>query len=588
MRLLAAKTSGQFDNFSLTEYSADTIPPYAILSHTWGEDGDEVIYNDLIAGTGKNKPGYEKLRFCGEQAARDGLKYFWIDTCCIDKSDNAELSKAINSMFRWYRAAARCYVYLSDVGFGADNQDPQSESDQYTRSTWETAFRKSRWFTRGWTLQELIAPAIVEFFSKERKRLGDKKSLEQQIHEITGVSLNALQGNPLSQFSVAQRASWADKRHTKHEEDMAYSLLGIFDISMPLIYGEGKEEAIFRLYYEIDKHAKRHHNALSTAPITLSTPGLPIQKYWKVARRVGGHSDTVLGIAFSPDNKILASASADRTIKLWDLPTGGACRTLIGHSGAVVGVAFSPDGKLIASASGDRTVRLWDSVTGECRILEGHEGSLRAVAFSPDSKVVASASQDRTVRIWDSATGEACGTLSGHYGWVSHVAFSPDGKLLASGSEDKTVRIWDWVTRKVRHVLEGHSNWAKAVAFSPNGNLLVSGSHDKTLMLWDSATGKACGTLRGHSHIIRDVAFSPDGKLIASASYDKTIRLWDSATGAACGIFEGHWHWVLAVAFSPDSKALASASADRTVMIWELATGGDQVKEQGGFVLTPT
>ena len=245
MRLLELKSYGQFN---LTNDLINSIPPYAILSHTWGADTDEVTFKDLISGTGKDRPGYEKIRFCGEQARRDSLQYFWVDTCCIDKSNNNELSEAINSMFRWYRNAAKCYVYLSDVSrpaLQAVNQLP-----------WELAFRKSRWFTRGWTLQELIAPTSVEFFSKEGEQLGDKSSLSRHIHEITGIPIKVLQGGPQSDFSVTERMSWADKRETTREEDKAYSLLGIFDVYMPLIYGEGRDSAFKRLRGEINKALK--------------------------------------------------------------------------------------------------------------------------------------------------------------------------------------------------------------------------------------------------------------------------------------------------------------------------------------------
>jgi hypothetical protein len=193
----------------------------------------------LTQGVGKSKVGYRKIRFCGKQAARDGLQYVWIDTCCIDKSNSTELSEALNSMFRWYRDAAQCYVYLSDVSARG--------------SGWKSAFRKSRWFTRGWTLQELIAPRSVEFFSGEGKRLGDKNSLDQQVREITGIPIDALQGKSLSSFSVPMRISWAKKRETKREEDKAYSLMGIFGIHMSPIYGEGEAEAFERLYSKIVK-----------------------------------------------------------------------------------------------------------------------------------------------------------------------------------------------------------------------------------------------------------------------------------------------------------------------------------------------
>jgi hypothetical protein len=238
---LEARAHGEF---GLTEFTEDNIPPYAILSHTWGAVGEELTFKDLVDRTGKNKAGYAKIRFCGEQAASDGLRYFWVDSCCIDKSSSAELTEAINSMFRWYREADRCYVYLSDVSI--------SDYDENGRLP---RFRKSRWFTRGWTLQELIAPASVEFFSLEGKRLGDKKSLERQIHEITGIAIQALRGSPLSDFSIAERMGWAAKRKTTKKEDEAYCLLGIFGIHLPLIYGEG-QNAFTRLEEEISKSSK--------------------------------------------------------------------------------------------------------------------------------------------------------------------------------------------------------------------------------------------------------------------------------------------------------------------------------------------
>jgi hypothetical protein len=245
MRLLRYDSDG---NFSLTEDLIKDIPPYAILSHTWGAATGEVTFKDFIDDTGKSKAGYEKIRFCGEQAKRDELQHFWVDTCCIDKSSSAEVQEAINSMFRYYKNATKCYVYLSDVSKGTSN-----EHDSPSRSTWRSGFRKSRWFTRGWTLQELIAPKSVEFFSSEEMWLGDKGSMEQQIHEITGIAIQALQGNSLSTFSSEERMSWAQNRDTTREEDKAYSLLGIFDIHMPLIYGEGKEKALVRLREQIEK-----------------------------------------------------------------------------------------------------------------------------------------------------------------------------------------------------------------------------------------------------------------------------------------------------------------------------------------------
>ncbi|CAN9379535.1 unnamed protein product [Alternaria alternata] len=225
----------------------DKIPPYAILSHTWDE-GQEVTFDDLMKNNGKNKTGYNKIHFCASQAKRDGLDHFWIDTCCIDKSNNGELSEAIISMFRWYKNAERCYVYLSDV-----SSRPSGEGSDAHRKR-KPVIRKSRWFTRGWTLQELIAPASVEFFSKDGERVGDKKSLKLTLHEITGIAVQALEGIPMTSFTVDERMQWAQGRNTKREEDAAYSLLGIFDVQMPLLYGEGRQKAIDRLRKEVKEY----------------------------------------------------------------------------------------------------------------------------------------------------------------------------------------------------------------------------------------------------------------------------------------------------------------------------------------------
>jgi Heterokaryon incompatibility protein (HET) len=266
MRLLEDVGHG---NLKLVEKHDNDIPRYAILSHTWGADGDEVTFRDIMEGTGRDKIGREKIEFCRAQAARDGLQHFWVDTCCIDKSSSAELSEAINSMFRWYRNADKCYVYLPDVLMAGEATGMQSSS-----TVWKAEFRKSRWFTRGWTLQELIAPASVEFFSREHDRLGSKQSLEGTIHEITGIPIEALRGEPLLDFEIEERFSWADHRETKRQEDKAYSLLGIFNIFMPLLYGEGRDNAFVRLRKAISNSSnrKRTFQVLTSSTNSTSAP----------------------------------------------------------------------------------------------------------------------------------------------------------------------------------------------------------------------------------------------------------------------------------------------------------------------------
>ncbi|KAF2093513.1 HET-domain-containing protein [Rhizodiscina lignyota] len=239
MRLLERNADGElvFHEF------VGEAPPYAILSHTWATDSNtEVSFQDVNAGTDKSKAGYRKIQFCAEQAAADDLRYFWIDTCCIDKSSSAELQEAINSMYNWYRNSSVCYVYLYDV---LDNHSGLEEED---------ILGSARWFTRGWTLQELIAPRTVRFYTCGWHFVGTKLELRDRLMRITKIPAMLLAGSISSPefYSVAHRMSWASGRETSRPEDMAYSLMGIFSVNMPMLYGEG-DRAFRRLQEEIMK-----------------------------------------------------------------------------------------------------------------------------------------------------------------------------------------------------------------------------------------------------------------------------------------------------------------------------------------------
>ena len=250
-------------------------------------------------------------------------------------------------------------------------------------------------------------------------------------------------------------------------------------------------------------------------------------------------------------------------------------RTLTGHAGWVRGVTFSPDGALLATASTDKTARLWDPATGECvRTLTGHAAGLRGVAFSPDGRLLATASTGRTARLWDPATGECVGTLTGHAEAVYGVVFSPDGQLLATASDDSTAKLWDPATGDCLRTLTGHAAGLRGVAFSPDGRLLATASTDKTARLWDPATGEFLRTLISRMAVVCGVAFSPDGRLLATASMDNMAKLWDPASGEWVGTLVGHAETVYGAAFSPDGRLLATASMDRTTRVWNRPASG--------------
>src|ERR1700761_2263132 len=237
MRLLNSRAllDPHSQTLEVVEFFGDSIPKYAILSHTWSKiDKDEVSFQDISLPLEdvKKKAAFEKVRYCAQQALQDGYSWCWIDTCCIDKSSSAELTEAINSMYAWYKASEVCYAYLEDVKI-----DGRWTKDQ--REDWQRSFAASLWFTRSWTLQELIAPSHLRFYGQGWMSFGTREELLELISEITNIQRVVLVDAAPEKASIAQRMCWASKRSAKRIEDKAYSLMGLFDVHMPLLYGEG-------------------------------------------------------------------------------------------------------------------------------------------------------------------------------------------------------------------------------------------------------------------------------------------------------------------------------------------------------------
>jgi hypothetical protein len=219
---------------------------YAIFSHTWGKD--EVIFTDLVDGEAENKSAYGKIQSACLQAAADGYSCIWIDNCCIDKRSSAELSEAINSMYVWYKQADICYAFLADVD-GSIVRERQ-------RAEFRDNLAKSKWFKRGWTLQELLAPGDITFFASDWTVIGTKLDLRGVLSSITGIDEDILEDpQKLYAASIAKRMSWAADRETTRPEDLAYCLMGIFSVNMPMLYGEGGVKAYLRLQEEIMKQS---------------------------------------------------------------------------------------------------------------------------------------------------------------------------------------------------------------------------------------------------------------------------------------------------------------------------------------------
>jgi WD40 repeat protein/tetratricopeptide (TPR) repeat protein len=409
-------------------------------------------------------------------------------------------------------------------------------------------------------------------------------------------------------------AGWAlnERQEAKHQTEIAHAHLdnlqrrqsaqarSFYQIGLLEFEGGKKRNSVNWLLNAMDT-ADREDPLQSTCHRSLEVliQGLPITL---------PHDGVVNSASFSPDGRLVVTASSDRTARLWESRTGKPVATLT-HESKVNLASFSPDGRRIVTISNERTARLWDSSTGK-EIAPLHKaGNVNSVSFSPDSRLVIAASGDRTMRLWESDTGKEVATLDSedkvtsasfspdgrlivtaspegaarlwnsstrnvvvtlpHGGGVNAASFSPDGRLVLTASTDRTARSWEASTGKPVATLR-HEGWVDSASFSPDGRLIVTTSPDWTARLWNSRPGKTVATLR-HGGDVSSASFSPDGRLVVTASKDWTARLWESSTGRELATWR-HEGWVRSASFSPDGRLVVTASGDRTARLWETST----------------
>jgi eukaryotic-like serine/threonine-protein kinase len=395
-----------------------------------------------------------------------------------------------------------------------------------------------------------------------------------------------LAGGIFSYINIARSNAREREQRLKAEAETQEKIQRSYALMLGLLRQSVEQDPIVAISYAkelLQNESFADWRRVRTLAADAISRGLPTVLGAPWAKGGPGHTLSVLALDVSPDGKLLATASDDRSVRLWDLSSGAPSFVLHGHSDEVTEVKFSPDGKRVASSGGnsDQTVRLWDVASGKEVNTLVHKSAVNDVTFSPDGSTIASASADGVVHLWDIQRGQERAITQDHTAAALAVRFSPNGKFLASYGEDEdyAVRLWTPQTSPKPLRLEGHSDLLYAMAFSPDSRWLATGGEDFQVRLWDLSQEKPNSVvLAGHVWKIRALAFSPDNQLLISAGEDKTIRVWrlDACRKGGCSsekILDKHQGSVVALAVSPNGKLLASAAQDQTVRLWDLDSG---------------
>src|SRR6266568_2782760 len=543
------------------------------------DGGDRVLETLLKFVTiGDSEPTRRRVRRSALSAAERRVVEAFISARLLTSSgegDNAVLDVAHEALFRAWaplrqaiQACADQLRWRADLERWATDWDRSGRQDAYLLR--DGRLRAAQQWAAAAAGQLAGLPLVAQFVASSNQ--ADHSTMQRLSENIARQALNSVDRDPDYSLLLALTAL----------EECAPTELALRALTAALVASQvrivlrGHDDDVQGVAWSPDGGRLATASADRTARIWDAGNGNELTA-------LRGHHDYVTGLAWSPDGGRLATASADRTARIWDAEGGSELMVLQGHDGGVRSVAWSPDGGRLATASADGTARIWDAEGGcELVVLRGHAAEVRSVAWSPDGKRLAAASSDGIVRICEGGSGKELLVLRGHGAEVRSVAWSPDGKRLATGSGDHSARIWDADSGRELIALHGHDKRVWGVAWSPDGKRLATGSGDRTARIWDIESGsQLLVVLRGHNGKVRGVAWSPDGGRLATASNDRTARIWDADHGGGHVVLGGHDSWVDGIAWSPDGTRLASASDDRTARIWDAGHGQEIVTLHG-------
>ncbi|KAJ2777378.1 Lissencephaly-1 [Coemansia javaensis] len=441
---------------------------------------------------------------------------------------------------------------------------------------------------------------------------------ERQLKELQKAMLDFMQTQGYAESSAVFARETGNEGFVADAKDRHHNLLA------------KKWTSVIRLQkkiMELETRLAKLQDDIRTGAAGARRPGAARSAEWlprpPAKQRLAQHRQPITCVRFHPQYTVLATASEDMSVKIWDSESGDFERSLKGHTKTVQGMAFDAKGAVLVTCSADLTLRVWDVADEyKCvRTLHGHDHCVSAVCFLGADKLV-SASRDKTVKVWDLATGYCVRTLAGHAAWVRGVAVSPDARLICTASNDQSVRVWDPATGECRADMRGHENVVEAAKFAPPAAhpflrrlaglpppplppkpstttttatddddaaaaaaaaaaatadaphhqahyFVVSAARDKTLRLWDVASQQPLHTFVGHDDWVRDFVFHPSGKTLISVSDDKTMRVWDLATGRCTKTIEASSHFTTCIDFSTVNPMVATGSVDTEVSLWE-------------------